>query len=108
MPLFSNKTKSRLIIIVLFIGTMISGCFWFSSVNSARTDIIDPWDLQNHQLSKALAIDEKNDNVSGLPPHSQSGHPYEVNNPEQTVVISKRVYDCQQPNCFGRKVLESS
>lgn len=90
MALFSDKTRSRLLLIVLLISTILSGCLWFSTVSSATTKNSDLWDLNHYLLSKTLMIDGIEDNLSGITYHPDSGNLYGIiNNPEQIVVISK-------------------
>ena len=91
MALFSDKTRSRLLLIVLLISTILSGCLWFSTVSSATTKNSDLWDLNHYLLSKTLAINGIEDNLSGITYHPDSGNLYGIiNNPEQIVVISKK------------------
>ncbi|MBL1458491.1 MAG: SdiA-regulated domain-containing protein [Methylophaga sp.] len=90
MALFSDKTRSRLLLIVLLLSTILSGCLWFSTVSSATTKTTEVWDLNHYLLSKTLTIDGIEDNLSGITYHPDSGHLYGIiNNPEQIVVISK-------------------
>lgn len=90
MALFSDKTRSRLFLIVLLISTILSGCLWFSTVSSATTKNSDLWDLNKYQLSKMLTIEGIEDNLSGITYHPDSGNLYGIiNNPEQIVVINK-------------------
>lgn len=90
MALFSNKTRSRLLLIVLLLSTILSGCLWFSTVSSATTKSSEVWDLNHYLLSKTLMIDGIEDYLSGITYHPDSGNLYGIiNNPEQIVVISK-------------------
>lgn len=90
MALFSDKTRSRLLLIVFLLSTILSGCLWFSTVSSATTKTSEVWDLNHYLLSKTLMIDGIEDNLSGITYHPDSGNLYGIiNNPEQIVVISK-------------------
>ena len=91
MALFSDKTRSRLLLIVLLLSTILSGCLWFSTVSSATTKTSEVWDINHYLLSKTLMIDGIEDNLSGITYHPDSGNLYGIiNNPEQIVVISKK------------------
>lgn len=90
MAFFSDKAQSRLLLIALLVSTILSGCFWFSTVSSARSETTDLWNLTHYQMNKTLTIEGIEDNLSGITYHPKSGHLYGViNNPEQIVVINK-------------------